>query len=84
MGGDNDAGGAADLAHFLHSHDVAEIGCALAAVLLGEIDAHHAQLGHFSDGLLGEALLLVHLLGQRLDLVLRELPEHLLHQELFF
>ena len=84
VGGEDDAGGAADLAQLLHSHDVAEVGGALAAVLLGDIHAHHAQLGHLLDGLGGEALFLVHFLGQRLDLVLSEAAEHLLDEEFFF
>ena len=84
MSGEDDAGGAADLAHLLNSHDIAEVGSALAAVLLGEINAHHAQLGHLLDGLGGETLFLVHFLSQRLDLVLSEAAIHLLDEEFFF
>ncbi len=52
-------GGAADLAHLLDGHDIGQNVRAGAAVLLGEIDAHHPQLRHLLDGFLGERLVLV-------------------------
>ena len=76
VGGHNDSGGAAHLGQLLHRHGISQHIGAGAAVLLGEIDAHHAQLGHLLDGLLGEALLLVDLLGQGLHLILGELTVH--------
>ena len=84
VGGHDNAGGAAHLGQLLNGHHVAQHVGASAAVLLGKIDAHHAQLGHLLDGLLREALLLVHVRGQGLDLVLRELTEHLLEHQLLF
>jgi 3-hydroxybutyryl-CoA dehydrogenase len=54
-----------------------------AAILLGEVNAHHAQLGHLLDGLHGEALFLIDLGGQGLDLVLREIAVHLANEQLF-
>ena len=43
-----------------------------AAVLLGNRDAHQAQLGHLGDEVVGEAVLAVELLGDRRDLLQRE------------
>ena len=75
-------GGAADLGQLLHAHGVGQNVAAGAAVLLGEVNTHHPQLGHLFDGLHGEPLLFVDLLSQRLHFVLGEftvhLPEHLL------
>ncbi len=84
MGGHDDGSGAADLGQLLHAHGVGQHIAAGAAVLLGEVDAHHAQLGHLLDGLHGEALLLVDLLSQRLDFVLGEFAVHLAEHLLLF
>ena len=84
MGGEDDAGGAADLAQLLHRHDIAQVGSALAAVLLGNIHAHHAKLRHFPDGLLREPLLLVHVAGDGLYLILGKGLKHLLQQQFLF
>ena len=84
VGGYDDGGGAAHLGQLLHAHGVGQHVAAGAAVLLGEVDAHHAQLGHLLHGLHGEALLLVDLLGQRLDLGLGELAVHLADHLLLF
>ena len=77
MGGDDDGGGAADLGQLLNAHGIGQHIAAGAAVLLGEVDAHHAQLGHLLDGLHGEALFLVELLGQGLDFGLGKFAVHL-------
>ncbi len=84
VGGDDNGGGAAHLGQLLHAHGVGQHIAAGAAVLLGEVDAHHAQLAHLLHGLHGEALFLVDFLGQRLDLVLGELAVHLADHLLFF
>jgi len=77
VGGNDDSGGAADLSQLLHAHCIGQHIGASAAILLGEVNAHHAQLRHLLDGLHGEALFLIDLLSQRLDLVLGEFPVHL-------
>ena len=63
MGRNNDCGGAADLRELFHAHSVAENIAARAAVLLGEVNTHHAELGHLFDGLHGEALFLIEFLS---------------------
>ena len=82
MCGNDDSSGAADLGQLLHAHGVGQNVAAGAAVLLGEVNTHHPQLGHLLDGLHGEPLFFVDLLGQGLHFVLGEftvhLPEHLL------
>ena len=83
VGGNDNSSGTADLGQLLDAHGVGEHISASAAVLLGEVNAHHAQLGHLLDGLHGEALFLVDLSGQGLDLVLREIAVHLANEQLF-
>ena len=78
MGGEDYAGGGADLGELLHSQDVAYLVNAAAAVLLRDGQAHHAQLRHLPDGLGRKALGLVKLLGQGLYLVLGKFAERLL------
>ena len=82
VGRNDNSSGAADLGQLLHAHGVGQNVAAGAAVLLGEVNTHHPQLGHLLDGLHGEPLLFVDLLSQRLHFVLGEftvhLPEHLL------
>ena len=63
MSGNDDRGGAADLRQLLNAHGIAQNVAARAAILLGEVNAHHAELGHLFDGLHGEALLLIELLS---------------------
>ena len=84
MGGDHDSGGAADLGQLLNAHGIGQHIAAGAAVLLGEVDAHHTELGHLLHGLHGEALLLVQLLGEGLDLSFREFAVHLADHLLLF
>ena len=79
MSRDDDTGGAADLAQLFHCHNVGQHIAACTADLSREIDAHHAQLAHLFDGLLGEVFLCVNLLCQRLDFVLSKLAVHFLH-----
>ena len=63
VGRHDNTSGAADLGQLLNAHSVGQHIAAGAAVLLGEVDAHHAQLAHLLDGLHGEALFLIELLG---------------------
>ena len=63
MSGDDDRGGAADLRQLLNAHGIAQNVAARAAILLGEVNAHHAELGHLFDGLHGEALFLIEFFG---------------------
>ena len=84
VSGNDNSGGAADLSQLFHTHSVSQNVAAGAAVLLGEVDAHHAQLSHLLDGLHGEALFLIDLLGQGLDLVLGELAVHLADHLMLF
>ena len=84
VGGQDDGRGAAHLGHLLHRHHVGQVIGPRPAVLLGQINAHHAQLGHLFDGLLRETLLLVHIRGDGLDLILREILEQLLEHCLLF
>ena len=79
MSRNDDTGGAANLAQLFHSHDVGQHIAAGTAHRSGEIDAHHAQLAHLLDGLLGEVLFCIDLLGQGLDFVFSKLAVHLLH-----
>ena len=66
MSGNDNGSGAADLGQLLHAHGVGQNVAAGAAVLLGEVNAHHAQLSHLLDGLHGEALFLIELLARGL------------------
>ena len=63
MSGNDDRGGAADLRQLLNAHGIAQNVAARAAILLGEVNAHHAELGHLFDGLHGEALFLIEFFG---------------------
>jgi len=84
VGGDDNAGGAANLGQLLNAHSIGQNVGASAAVLLGEVGAHHAQLSHLLHGLPGEALGLVDLLSQRLDFGLGELAVHLADHLMLF
>ena len=77
VSGNDDSRGAAHLGQLLHAHGIGENVAAGAAVLLGEINTQHPQLGHLFDGLHGETLLFVEFLSQRLNLILCELAVHL-------
>ena len=83
MRGDNDRRRAAHLREFLDAHGVREHVAARAAVLLREVDTHHAEFRHFLDGLHREALLFVDFLGERLYLGFRKRPVHLAEHLLF-
>ena len=63
MGGNDNSGGAANLSELLHAHGITENIAAGAAVLLREVNTHHAELGHLFDGLHGEALFLIEFLS---------------------
>ena len=84
MGGQDNTCGAADLGQLLDSHDVGQDVAACTADGLREVDAHHAQLSHLLDGLLGEVLFRVDLLGEGLDFVFSKLLVHLLDHLLLF
>ena len=79
VSGDDDTGGATDLAQLLHCHDVGQHIAACTADRGGEVNAHHAQLAHLLDGLFGEVLFCINLLSQGLDFVFSKLAVHLLH-----
>ena len=70
-------GGAADLGQFLNCHDIGQGIAALSAILSGNSDSKEAGLGHLLNGLTRETLLFVHILGQRLYLVLGEVLKEL-------
>ena len=84
VGRQDNTGRAANLGHFLNRHDVGQHVAACTANGLREINAHHAQLSHLLNGLFGEVLLRVDLLGQGLDFVLSKLLVHLLDHLLLF
>ncbi len=84
MGADNNGRGTAGLGNLLHAHGVGQVVRTGAAVLHGERDAQHAQLGQLRNGLLGETLLLVQLGGQGLDLVLCKFAIHLTEHLMLF
>ena len=83
MSGNDNGSGAADLGQLLHAHGIGEDVAAGAAILLGEVNAHHAQLRHLLDGLHGETLFLVDLGGQGLHFVLCKFAVHLANEQLF-
>ena len=64
------------LSQLLTHTDVVQVAQASPAVLLGEGYAHHAHIGQLVPGLLGEALVLVHLGGLGGDLLQAEVMEH--------
>ena len=75
--------GGADLGHFFNCHGIGQDICASAAVFLGEIQAHHAQLGHLLDRFLGEALLFIDLCCNGLDFIFSKLTIHFAEQLMF-
>ena len=83
MSRDDNGSGAADLGQLFHAHGIGQDVAAGAAVLLGEINTHHAQLCHLLDGFHGETLFFVDLSGQRLYFVLCEFAVHLANEQLF-
>ena len=82
MGGQDNTCGAADLGQLLDSHDVGQDVAACTADGLREVDAHHAQLSHLLDGLLGEIFLRVNLFGKGFDFVLSKFFVHFLYHSL--
>ncbi len=64
------------LGQLLAHGDVIQVAQAGPAVLLGHRHAHHAHLSQLVPGLLGEALVLVHLSGDGSDLFQAEVMEH--------
>ena len=72
--GDGDRDRRVDARQLLDRDRVRERVGAAAAVLLGDRHAHQPELGHLGDEVVREALLAVELLGDRRDLLERELP----------
>ena len=69
------ANGGVDPRELLDRDRVGERVAARAAPLLGERDAHQAELGQLRDELVGEAVLAVELLGDGRDSLLGELAD---------
>ena len=82
MGGQRDADRRVDPGQLLDGERVGERVGAAAAVLLGERDAHQPQLAHLRHELVGEGLGAVELLGDRRDLVAREVAHRVAEQAL--
>ena len=82
MDGDGDAGAGIYLGDLLHAQRVGQGVAARAAVLPGIGDAEEAVSLQLRQQRRVVGLLLVHLLGQRLDLCFRKAAEHLLHQKM--
>ena len=82
MDGDGDAGAGIYLGDLLHAQRVGQGVAARAAVLPGIGDAEEAISLQLRQQRRVVGLLLVHLLGQRLDLCFRKAAEHLLHQKM--
>ncbi len=82
MSGDDDGGSSANLGQLLHAHGIGENVAAGAAILLGEINAHHAELCHFLHGFHGKTLFLVKLLCQRLYFSFGKFAVHLTEHQL--
>ena len=77
---DRDADRRVDPRELLDRERVRERVAAAAAVLLGERDAHQPELAELRDDLVREALLAVELLGDRRDLLPREVAHGRLDQ----
>ena len=75
MRGDGDRDGRVDARQLLDRDRVGQRVGAAAAVLLGDRHAHQPELGELGDELVREALLAVELLGDRRDLLERELTD---------
>ena len=80
MRGDGDRDRRVDPRQLLDRDRVRQRVGAAAAVLLGDRHAHQPELGHLGDELVREALLAVELLGDRRDLLDRELPHRVADQ----
>ena len=72
MGGEDDARTAVHTGQLLHRDGVAQGVQTGTAVLLGEGNAHPAQLTQLLDSLLGKLIVLIQQEGKRLDLLLRK------------
>ncbi len=82
MGGEGDAHRGVDAGELLDGEGVGERVGAAAPVLLGEGDAHQAELAHLGHELVGEGLGPVELLGHRRDLVASEVANGVSDQAL--
>ena len=81
---DDDAGGGVDARQFLDREDGFEKLCAAAAVLLGDFDAHEAELEEFVDEGFVEDTLLVHFFYQRADALVGELADVIAEEDFVF
>ena len=84
MRGNDNSRGTADLCQLFNAHGIGKDVTAGAAVLLGEVNTHHAELGHLFDGLHGEALFLIDFLSQGLDFGLCKVTVHFPDQQMLF
>ena len=73
-----------DLGDLLDDQDLGDLVKTGSAVLLGNIDAHEAQLSHFGDDLGTHVTCFIHLLRIRSDISLRKLFGKLNHCLLVF
>ena len=78
MYGKGDAGAGIDLGHLLHAQHIGEHIAAGAAILLGEGDAEETTILHLLQQAAVILLLLVHLVGERLDALFSKLAVHVL------
>ena len=80
---DEDADGGVDGGDLFDGEDGAEEGAADAAVLVGDFDAHEAEVEELGDDGGAHLLGFVHLADERCDLVAGELADRLLEELLF-
>ena len=84
MGRKDHGCGAADFRHFFDGHHIRKHVTAGSAVLLREVNAHHAQFCHLFDGFHREHFFGIHLFCQRLDFIFSKFAVHLLRHLLLF
>ena len=75
MGREDNARAAVHTGQLLHRDGVAQGVQTGTAVLLGEGNAHPAQLTQLLDSLLGKLIVLIHQKCEGLDLLLRKVPD---------
>ena len=81
---DDDAGGGVDARQFLDRQDRFEEFRAASAVLLGNLNAHQAELEEIVDQVFVEDALFVHLFDQRTDLLVGELADVVAEENFVF
>src|SRR5262249_37262134 len=80
----DDASGSVDPRHLLYGQNGLEELAPAASVLLGNLDAHQAEMKEVMDQFLVEYALFVHLLDQRTDFLVRELADVVAEKDLVF